>query len=344
MKIDVLCNDGSPIGVVEDDIHGKIPPRIGVGGAELGLLTMCAAWKFYGHDVTLYNNPREINRSSFCQKSISEFVPDDFRDILIIFRSPNDLSYRARGKKIWWSCDQFTVGDFKAFSQTVHKIVTISPYHSEYFKNMYGINNTVSIDIPVRTWEYPKNPEKIQHRCVFTSIPDRGLMPLNAAWPLIQRDVPDASLVITSDWRLWVDWANEDMIRPYKLAFARQPGITYLGATSRSRLIEEQSKAQVHLYPCQYEELFCISVAESQVAGAFPISSDAGALRTTNMGTILHGNPSDPQWIDLFVSKAVELLTNPKLEEMQRELTEVARNRFSLETIMKKWDEVLENG
>lgn len=341
--MDIICNDGSPIGVVEADIHGEIPPRIGVGGAELGLLTMCAAWQFFGHDVTLYNNPREIGRSSFKQKNISEFNPDEYRDILIIFRSPNPLVNNARGKKIWWSCDQFTVGDFKAFSQAVDKIVTISPYHSEYFRNMYGISDTVSIDIPVRTWEYSKNPEKVVHRCVFTSIPDRGLLPLNAAWPLILREVPDASLVITSDWRLWVDWANEDMVRPYKLAFARQPGITYLGATKRQRLIDEQSKAQVHLYPCQYEELFCISVAESQVAGAFPITSDMGALRTTNMGRTLHGNPSDPQWIDLFVKNAVEFLTDPHLAEKQKDLMEIARKRFSLDTVMKKWDEVLES-
>lgn len=340
LKIDVLCNDGSPIGIVEDDIHGKIPPRLGVGGAELALLTLCSAWQYFGHKVTLYNNPREIDRSSFEQKYITEFNPQDDRDILIIFRSPNFLVETSKGRKIWWSCDQYTVGDFKAFSKMVDRIVTISPYHSDYFKRMYGIFDTVSIDLPVRTWEYSTFPEKVHHRCIFTSIPDRGLVPLNAAWPLILKEVPDASLVITSDWRLWVDWANEDMIRSYKLAFARQPNVVYLGAVPRRRLIEEQSKAQVHLYPCIYEELFCISVAESQVAGAFPITSDMGALSTTNMGWILHGNPQDPLWIDQFVHMTVEFMTNPRMTEKVRDLQEIARKRFSLDTILRQWEEI----
>ena len=41
-------------------------------------------------------------------------------------------------------------------------------------------------------------------------------------------------------------------------------------------------------------ELFCIAVAESQVAGAFPVTSDVGSLGTTNMGRVIHGHPSDP--------------------------------------------------
>lgn len=339
LKIDVLCNDGSPIGVVEADINGEIPPRLGVGGAELALLTLCSAWQYFGHKVTLYNDPRELNRSSFEQKSIAEFDPRNNRDILIIFRSPNVLAENAKGKRIWWSCDQYTVGDFKAFSKITDKIVTISRHHSRYFKEMYGIFNSVPIDLPVRTWEYSNHTEKIAHRCIFTSIPDRGLMSLNVAWPLIVHEVPDASLVITSDWRLWVDWATDDMIRPYRLAFAHQPNITYLGAVKRHRLIDEQSKAQIHLYPCTYEELFCISVAESQVAGTFPITSDMGALSTTNMGLSIHGNPQDSLWIDQFVKMAVEFMTNPLMDEKSKYLQDVARKRFSIETVMKKWEE-----
>jgi len=340
MKIDVICNDGSPLGVVEDDIYGKIPPRLGVGGAELALLTMCSAWRYFGHDVTLYNNPRELNRSSFEQKFISEFNPNDERDILIIFRSPNPLAINSKGKKIWWSCDQFTVGNFKEFSKSVDKIVTISRYHSEYFRKMYGIIDTESIDLPVRTWEYPHQTEKISHRCIFTSIPDRGILPLYDAWNLILKEVPDASLVITSDWRLWVDWANDEMTKEYRLKFARIPNVTYLGAVNRKRLIEEQSRAQIHLYPCIYDELFCISVAESQVAGVLPITSGMGALSTTNMGIILHGNPKEPSWIENFVRITIESMTNPMTYEKSKNLQEVAMKRFSLDTIMKKWEEV----
>ena len=40
MKIEILCRDGSPLGVTEKSINGD-DGRLGVGGAELALLTLC---------------------------------------------------------------------------------------------------------------------------------------------------------------------------------------------------------------------------------------------------------------------------------------------------------------
>ena len=337
-KIAVVCNDGSPLQVTEKTMRGE-DGRLGVGGAELALLTMCGAWQYYGNDVTLYNDPKELGASSFRQLPISEFNPQGDMDITIFFRSPNPLAHRTKGKKIWWSCDSYTVDDFRAFRNQVDKVVCISQHHAKYFKEMYGIIDGIAIDLPVRTWEYREPIQKIPKRCIFTSIPDRGVMELHAAWPRIQKEVPEASLVITSDWRLWADWCTEEQIRHYKLAYARHPNITYRGAIRRNELVQIQMEADIHLYPCIFEEQFCISVAESQVAGAFPISTDAGALKTTNMGRVLHGNAQDPQWQDVFVKNAVELLTDSRLPQKQEWIREVARKRFSVENIIRQWDE-----
>lgn len=336
-KIHIICRDGSPIGVTEKTMRGE-DGRLGVGGAELALLTMCGAWNYYGNDVTLYNSPKEIGASSFRQLPITDFDPNEDRDILIVFRSPNPLAYNAKGKKIWWSCDSFTIDDYRAFRSQVDKVVCISPHHAKYFKEMYGINDGIPIDLPVRTWEYREKVQKIPKRCVFTSIPDRGVMELHAAWPRIYKEVPEASLVITSDWRLWADWCTEEQIRHFKLAYAHHPNITYHGAVRRHELVQIQQEAEIHLYPCTFEEMFCISIAESQVAGVFPISSHSGALATTNMGRVLYGNPQDPKWQDTFVQNAVELLTDPKLEQKQQYVQETARRRFSIENILNQWD------
>jgi glycosyltransferase involved in cell wall biosynthesis len=338
MKIDVICNDGSPLGVTLNMALGKVPGRIGVGGAELALLTMCEAWHKNGKDITLYNNPNNPLDSPFPQRHLDTFMPGDDRDILIIFRSPNIRIREAKGKKVWWSTDQLTVGDFQQFAPTVDKIVTISKFHEDYFKAIYGITNTVSIDLPVRTWEYEDKVEKVDKRCIFTSIPDRGVMQLHKAWTEIVARVPDASLVITSDWRLWADWMTEDAIRVFRLTFSRLPNVNYLGAVTRDVLIQNQLMASIHLYPCIYDELFCISVAESQVAGAYPITSNFGALGTTNMGMVLHGNPQNPDWITDFVEKTVEMLNDPDLPKKQKRIRELAIKRFSIERILKAWD------
>src|SRR3990167_9125269 len=155
LHIDVLCGDssGSSLGVCESTIWGD-RFRGGVGGSELALLTMCRLWHDEGHKVVLYNNPWSINgvggTSEFEQRPIHAFSPGDNRDILIIFRTPNPKAVPAKGKKIWWSCDQYTVGDYRHFSSFVDKIVCISPFHARYFEEVYGITNTIVIDLPVR--------------------------------------------------------------------------------------------------------------------------------------------------------------------------------------------------
>ncbi len=337
LKIDILCDNGSPLQVTERSIEG-LDGRLGIGGAELGLLTMCRAWQFYGNKVRLYNNPKEFGVSTFEQCNIDDFRPHDERDILIIFRSPNHRSQNAKGKKIFWSCDPFTTGNFRDLADEVDKIVTISPCHAKYFKEIYGITNSITIDLPVRTWEYTGDVEKVSHRCIFTSMPDRGLDELHGIWPLIIKEVPDASLVITSDWRLWADWQSEDAIRPRRLSWARHPNVEYKAAVKRPELIQIQKSADLHIYPCIYDELFCIAVAESQVAGAFPVTSDMGSLPTTNMGRVIHGNPSDPAWVEVFVKNVVELLTDQKLKQKQEWVREVAKKRFSVENIIEQWD------
>lgn len=345
LKIDVLCNDGSPLNITEKSINGTAT-RVGVGGAELALLTMCGGWQFYGNEVTLYNNPNEGGASSFAQKTLDEFNPKEDRDILIIFRSPNQRIFGdgVKGKKVWWSCDQYTIGDFRQFANWADVIVCISKHHQEYFKNTYGIYNTEYIDLPIRTWEYKDKVEKIKHRCIFTSMPDRGLMPMHAAWARIVAKVPDATLVITSDWRLWSENADPHATNSYRAAFAGLPNVIYRGAISRPELVKAQMEADLHLYPCTYEELFCIAVAESQVAGAFPITSDFGALPTTNMGMVIHGNPTMPDFIDVFVDKAVEYLNDPLLAQRQEYVRETARLRFSMEHILKEWEDKAFNG
>lgn len=337
-KIHVLCNDGSPLKVTMNSIWGK-DGRFGVGGAELALLTMCEGWHNRGYDVTLYNNPHEGGVGPFAQKTLDEFDPLENRDHLIVFRSPNERIKEAKGKRTWWSCDQQTVGDFKAFSRRVDKIVTISPRHAEYFKTMYGIEDTITIDLPVRD-DYNGNVEKVSKRCIYTSIPDRGAMQLNAAWALIIRDVPDASLILTSDWRLWDADIDKSCLTPYQLPFARLPNVTYAGAVKRDKLIGYQMSADLLTYPCVYDELFAIAVAEAQVAGAIPITSQFGALKTTNeFGIQIEGSPYEPDFIEKFVKATVSLLNDPCLKERQEEMKFKAKARFALDRILDLWDE-----
>lgn len=340
MKIDVLCSDGSPLGVTSKTVYGD-DYMVGVGGAELALLTMCELWTKKDYDVTLYNDPRELGASWFEQRPISKFNPNDPRDILITFRSTNPKSIVAKGYKVWWSCDQYTTGNFPEFAPHMNKIICISPYHQQYFSHTYGINNTVYIDLPVRSWDYEKkNEAKISNRLLFSSVPDRGLEVMRSAWDIIHGEVPDATLAITSDYRLWGAQVPANNER-HRVRWIICDGVFFLGAVSRRRLIEEQLKAEILSYPCTYEELFCIACSEAQWAGAYPVTSPMGALGTTNLGTIIDSYTFGKDFVDAFSKEIIRLLTNKdELHKRQEDVMKRARERFAPEVIIDKWDKI----
>lgn len=338
LVIHVLANDGSPIGVTEQSIYGH-DGRSGVGGAELAILTLCRGWHDAGHEVIFYNNPQVPNGSAFKQLPMSFFIPHEQRDILVVFRSPNERIRRATGKKIWFSTDQYTVGDFREFSNKVDRIVTISPFHAKYFEKTYGIYGTKTIDLPVRLWEYEKEVEKKKHSLIFCSVPDRGLTILADVYDELKSKIPDLSLAITSDYRLWGNGSplNEQFIRK----FYGKDGVRFLGAVSREQLVDEQLAAEIHAFPCTYEELFCYASAECQVAGAYPITPTIGALETTNMGIQLEGNPISQEWKRQFIDEIVATFANREaMQAFAKDNKQKAIERFSLERILKEWDEV----
>lgn len=348
LKIDLLCNDGSPIGVIPRDIFGR-----GVGGAELSMMTLMEIFAKRGHEVTVYNNPSQHgDHDGVRYVPLDQYNNRAPRDVVIVYRSPNKRYHRDQMppgvRKIWWSTDQFTVGHFGEFAQTVDFAVTISPFHTNYHNTIYHIPHQKMghIDLGVRTWEYQDGPEieKIPGRLIFCSIPDRGLPILHAAWPLIKRDAPHASLVVTSDYTLWGTTANNAQ---HRLQWAGAEDVHFLGKVPRERLVKLQLEAEIMGYPSVYEELFCISAAECQVAGALPVTSDVGALPTTNeFGIVIPGSAKAASWVSNFASRIVALLTQEHdyLETRQQSMILGASRRFDWELIADRWDELFEKG
>jgi len=339
MRISILTNDGSPLSVTSKTIWGD-GAQIGVGGAELGILTLCEEWTKLGYEVTLFNNPREFGVSPFEQRNIDDFNPEEDRDVLIIFRSPNVRAVAAKGLKCWFSTDQYTLPNlsFRDFAPLVDKIVTISEFHSQHFKTAYGIENTIPIDLPVRVDDFDKfDIVKVPNRLIFTSVPDRGLDYLFFAWPLIKREVPDVSLVITSDYRLWGSpSANNEQ---HRAKWIGQDDVKFLGALPRKRYLEELAQSQILAYPGTYEELFCISAAEAQYAKVYPVTTTTGALSTTNMGRQIGGHPKDPSFNENFANTVVNILKSENLVELQNDVHQKALNRFRPDVILSQWED-----
>jgi len=117
-------------------------------------------------------------------------------------------------------------------------------------------------------------------------------------------------------------------------------GIDFLGAIPRQKLIEIELESEYFIYPCTYDELFCISCSEAQYAGAFPITSSTGALSTTNMGEVVVTDAGNPHNDRTFVSKTLDWMKDrDKMKKEIEQIQRVAAFRFSPTTILSQWDE-----
>ncbi len=340
MKVDILCNDGSPLGVIPDDIPDK-----GVGGAELALLTFAPKLAEAGHQVRVYNNPK-ISGPHYGVEflNINQYVPREERDVVIAFRSPNPLLPSSKGRKIFWSCDQQTAGNYLTdIIPFVDHTVVISQRHYDYFVDRYKWpeDKMTVLDLGVRTWEYSETPTKVPGRMIYCSQPERGLEILHKMWPEIKRRVPHASLVITADRRLWgVSYPGNEK---HVAQWAGQPDVHFMGMIPRKQLVEEQLKAEIHAFPCTYDELFCIAAAECQVAGAVPVTSTKGALATTNRyGVRIPYDPNSKEWQENFVNEIARLLApDSLLDQFSKLCIEGGRTDFNWDTLIVAWEGIL---
>lgn len=346
LTIDVYCNDGSPLKITPPMIYGR-----GVGGAELSLITWAETMAGRGHTVRIYNNPDTPgDYDGVLYLPQSDFAPNQYRDVFIVYRSPNEYIRSAKAAvKLHWSTDQWTIGNYATdIVPFVDKIICISPFHQQDYQARYNppVEKITYIDLGVRLQDYPDTMNKIQNRFIFCSVPERGLRIIRFVWPRIKEALPDATLVITSDHRLWGSHSPNN--HQYRLDLLGQEGIVYLGAISRHELVKHQTQAQIHLYPMALgpqvlPELFCISSAECQVAGAYSMTSEIGALATTNeFGFILPGNPDDPAWQRAYTQIVIAtLLDQDRLTRKASEGAKLARRRFDWERICTEWEEVI---
>lgn len=340
LTIDVLCNDGSPIGIQPTDIYGR-----GVGGAELALMSWAETMAERNHRVRVYNDPPSP-ASYYGVEYLprTDFAHREQRDVFITYRSPNHyLRDTLAHVKLFWSCDQYTSGNFSTdIFPYVDRTICISPYHVDYHKKTYGVGEDKIgyFDLGVRLKDYDQSIEKIPGRCIYCSVPERGLEILHQCWPQIRAKVPHASLVITSDYRLW--GAASPLDQRHRQMWLFDEGVSYLGKIERLKMVEEQLKAVCMSYGGTYQELFCISVAECLVSGTIPVTSTEGALPTTNeLGYVIPGNLITKEWQEKFINRIINILTNSQdTKDMQLK----ARDRFDWHKIAYQWEHLIETG
>lgn len=345
-KIAFYCNGGSPTSITPNTYWG-LDGQPGTGGAETALIWLSHHLARRGHDVSVYNGANG-DFDGVKYRPLGAFDLSDPIDVFVLFRNPWSGVTKVNAKTtVFWSCDQQTEGNYatEVFPWVDHTIC-ISPYHLRYHVERYGLNpNTAWVtDLGVNWDEYKAQVPKVPNRLIYCSQPERGLTVLFVAFGLIREQVPDVSLTITADRRLWgVDYTGDELYHKLWDTMGESDRINYVGAVPREELAKLQLEAEVMSFPCTYEELHCLAATECQVAGAVPVTSMMGSLPTTvDVGVTIDESPNSEAFVERFAGEIIDLLKNrPRLEAMQKEARKQGIKRFKWEVIAEAWEKKL---
>jgi glycosyltransferase involved in cell wall biosynthesis len=169
----------------------------------------------------------------------------------------------------------------------------------------------------------PTRVAREPHRVAYTSSPDRGLdVVLEHVWPKVVEQVPDAEL------HVYYGMGNIDTLAPnypYLAEFRQRLANLLLGSVNVVQhgrvapdvLAADLQKASVWLYPSHnFDETYCISAVEAQLAGAIPVTSNRGALaETVGSGLVIDGTIGiDDGVAEQYAQAVVQLLTGDEKE------------------------------
>jgi len=199
------------------------------------------------------------------------------------------------------------------------KIFCLTDWHRQYF-----LTNFPSCAKKVDVLSYGLDQSRFTkgvkkpHSFLYSSFPNRGLLPLLQMWPQIVDHWPDATLDIFCD--LDHEWTNRvagDVIAAIRGELAKGlKGVVMRGWVSKAELAAAWATTDIWLYPCVFQETFCLTALEAAFSGCLVVCSDLAALQNTvgDRGVVIGGDPITPEW----QQRALSRLFGLSLEEKER--------------------------
>ena len=215
------------------------------------------------------------------------------------------------------------------------KILCLTEWHVDFFTRIFPSlkNITVPFYYGIDFDKFAGDNSitcKEQYKFIYSSFPNRGLLPLLQMWPKIYEFQPLASLHIYCDINgKWVNEVEGNMMLQIKQLMKsydvenHNMNIHYHGWVNKKTLADSWITADVWFYPCTFMETFCLTALEAALTKTLVITNNLAALQNTvgHRGVIIKGEPMDSEWQETALSKIKKYL-DPENKSLKNELIE----------------------
>lgn len=196
-------------------------------------------------------------------------------------------------------------------------IFCMSEWHKEYFCSIYPtLPNVMIFPNGINVSDFVIKP-KVANSFIYSSFPNRGLLVLLKMFPKIRSLLPNAILNIfcdmNNDYCTLV--AKDEMMEIKKLLEEQKEYVTNYGFVTKKVLYNFMLQSEYWLYPCTFEETFCITALEAQMAGCICITNDLGNLKDINHGIVVKGDATTLEWQDSVLDIIINM--DKKINSME---------------------------
>lgn len=174
----------------------------------------------------------------------------------------------------WWKGEVIPNHDRLLNSPDLDKIVCLTQWHKALWMHHYGLkNNQIEvIGNGINTKSFNKKIKKQKGKIIWSSAPERGLLELLKNWPKIKETISNAELhVFTPSYS--IDQFN-NVVKDLE-------GVVFRGNVPPEKLHLEMLSSEYWFYLTDYEETYCITAVEMQLARVFAITTTKAALKET---------------------------------------------------------------
>lgn len=317
----------------------------GVGGSETYIIEMATQMKkLNDYEVIVFANTPEKKQEIF--KNVLyihldyyyEFINTTYVNKVIISRYSEYLGVTINS----WVENIYLVihdvvfpGNIIIGHDKLKKIFCVSDWHKNQFISIFpslkGITNYIYNGFNPDNFELVQptqlNSKKIPNKFIYSSYPNRGLLELLILWEQIYEYNNKSTLYIYSD--IYNKWSNDtepekmEKIKRILEKYLSEPnskGINYCGWVNKKTLEESWKTAEYWLYPCTFEETFCITALEAAISKTLAICPNLAGLKETvnDRGVIIEGNPETLEWKKNALEKIIYYMNLDNLLEKEK--------------------------